>query len=76
MSGRQSSSLCLAFSSLRTAPVNRQNLLTSSTTVRLLDLIKPSTPLLPEVSAPETKISFNQTFVRDFLELSAGGHGS
>lgn len=28
--------------------------------VRFLDLIKPFTPLLPEVAAPETKIPFNQ----------------
>jgi hypothetical protein len=29
-------------------------------TVRFLDLIKPFTPLLPEVSAPESKVPFNQ----------------
>ena len=28
--------------------------------VRFLDLIKPFTPLLPEVAAPETKTPFNQ----------------
>jgi hypothetical protein len=28
--------------------------------VRFLDLIKPFTPLLPEVAAPETKVPFNQ----------------
>ena len=28
--------------------------------VRFLDLIKPFTPLLPEVASPETKIPFNQ----------------
>jgi hypothetical protein len=37
--------------------------------VRFLDLIKPFTPLLPEVAAPESKIPFNQklmwTGVRD-----------
>ena len=29
-------------------------------TVRFLDLIKPFTPLLPEVAAPESKTPFNQ----------------
>lgn len=29
-------------------------------TVRFLDLIKPFTPLLPEVAAPESKVPFNQ----------------
>jgi len=29
-------------------------------TVRFLDLIKPFTPLLPEVASPETKVPFNQ----------------
>ena len=28
--------------------------------VRFLDLIKPFTPLLPEVASPETKVPFNQ----------------
>lgn len=28
--------------------------------VRFLDLIKPFTPLLPEVASPETKIPFQQ----------------
>lgn len=28
--------------------------------VRFLDLIKPFTPLLPEVAAPESKVPFNQ----------------
>lgn len=28
--------------------------------VRFLDLIKPFTPLLPEVAAPEAKVPFNQ----------------
>jgi hypothetical protein len=28
--------------------------------LRFLDLIKPFTPLLPEVAAPETKVPFNQ----------------
>ncbi len=28
--------------------------------VRFLDLIKPFTPLVPEVAAPETKIPFSQ----------------
>lgn len=40
-------------------------------TVRFLDLIKPFTPLLPEVASPETKVPFNQklmwTGVRLFL---------
>ena len=31
-----------------------------SFTVRFLDLIKPFTPLLPEVAAPESKVPFNQ----------------
>lgn len=29
-------------------------------TVRFLDLIKPFTPLLPEVASPESKVPFNQ----------------
>jgi hypothetical protein len=29
-------------------------------TVRFLDLIKPFTPLLPEVASPETKVPFQQ----------------
>ena len=29
-------------------------------TVRFLDLIKPFSPFLPEVSSPETKVPFNQ----------------
>ena len=41
--------------------------------VRFLDLIKPFTPLLPEVSAPETKTPFNQKLVRYFPELSVRG---
>lgn len=28
--------------------------------VRFLDLIKPFSPFLPEVSSPETKVPFNQ----------------
>ena len=31
----------------------------NSNTVRFLDLIKPFTPLLPEVSSPESKVPFN-----------------
>ena len=30
-----------------------------SNTVRFLDLIKPFTPILPEVSSPESKVPFN-----------------
>ena len=30
--------------------------------VRFLDLIKPFTPLLPEVASPENKIPFNQKY--------------
>jgi hypothetical protein len=33
---------------------------TDSFIVRFLDLIKPFTPLLPEVAAPESKVPFNQ----------------
>ena len=46
--------------------------LTSSAAVRFLDLIKPFTPLLPEVSAPETKTPFNQKLVSHFPDLRAG----
>ncbi|KAF1811904.1 hypothetical protein P152DRAFT_458860 [Eremomyces bilateralis CBS 781.70] len=31
--------------------------------LRFLDLIKPFTPLLPEVSSPETKITFQQRLI-------------
>ncbi|KAL8676643.1 MAG: hypothetical protein Q9186_006854 [Xanthomendoza sp. 1 TL-2023] len=37
--------------------------------VRFLDLIKPFTPLLPEVAAPETKIPFNQKLMWTGLTL-------
>lgn len=36
------------------------SLLIQTVPVRFLDLIKPFTPLLPEVAAPETKVPFNQ----------------
>lgn len=55
---------------------NHQELLTSPAIVRFLDLIKPFTPLLPEVAAPETKTPFNQKLVRHLLELSAGECGN
>ncbi|KAI4239361.1 MAG: hypothetical protein LQ349_000460 [Xanthoria aureola] len=37
--------------------------------LRFLDLIKPFTPLLPEVAAPETKIPFNQKLMWTGLTL-------
>ncbi|KAL9021033.1 MAG: hypothetical protein Q9185_001701 [Variospora sp. 1 TL-2023] len=37
--------------------------------VRFLDLIKPFTPLLPEVASPETKIPFNQKLMWTGLTL-------
>jgi len=37
--------------------------------LRFLDLIKPLTPLLPEVAAPETKIPFNQKLIFTSLTL-------
>ncbi|CAG8931810.1 unnamed protein product [Penicillium salamii] len=37
--------------------------------VRFLDLIKPFTPLLPEVAAPETKVPFNQKLMWTGLTL-------
>jgi hypothetical protein len=32
-------------------------------TVRFLDLVKPFTPLIPEVQVPETKVPFQQRIV-------------
>ncbi|TPR01131.1 Cid1 poly A polymerase family protein [Aspergillus niger] len=40
-----------------------------STPIRFLDLIKPFTPLLPEVAAPETKVPFNQKLMWTGLTL-------
>ncbi|KAJ5906802.1 Protein transport protein SEC61 subunit alpha [Penicillium subrubescens] len=37
--------------------------------LRFLDLIKPFTPLLPEVAAPETKVPFNQKLMWTGLTL-------
>lgn len=31
--------------------------------VRFLDLVKPFTPLIPEVQVPETKVAFNQRII-------------
>ena len=43
--------------------------------VRFLDLIKPFTPLLPEVAAPETsKTPFNQKLM--WTGVSTGIHGA
>lgn len=46
--------------------------------VRFLDLIKPFTPLLPEVAAPESKVPFNQklmwTGVREHSTQDAHEH--
>lgn len=32
-------------------------------TVRFLDLVKPFTPLIPEVQVPETKVPFQQRII-------------
>lgn len=37
--------------------------LTSCPTVRFLDLVKPFTPLIPEVQVPETKVPFQQRII-------------
>lgn len=37
--------------------------LTISTTVRFLDLVKPFTPLIPEIAIPETKTPFQQRLI-------------
>jgi hypothetical protein len=42
-------------------------------TVRFLDLIKPFTPLLPEVASPETKVPFNQKLMWTGVSRSAAG---
>jgi protein transport protein SEC61 subunit alpha len=41
----------------------------TSATVRFLDLIKPFTPLLPEVAAPESKVQFQQKLMWTGLTL-------
>lgn len=65
MSGRKSPPLPPSIR-ITTLPLllNHPQSLTSAAAVRFLDLIKPFTPLLPEVSAPETKTPFNQKLVR------------
>ena len=67
MSGRQSiprflfCQLRLGSFGKKAAPRFFSSMLTAGRcAVRFLDLIKPFTPLLPEVASPETKIPFNQ----------------
>jgi hypothetical protein len=43
-----------------TSALSSMEIANTANTVRFLDLIKPFTPLLPEVAAPESKIPFNQ----------------
>ena len=38
-------------------------MLTSPSPVRFLDLVKPFTPLIPEVQIPETKVPFQQRII-------------
>lgn len=56
------------FTMSRVSAVERTNWLrgqklTYSATVRFLDLVKPFTPLIPEVSVPETKVPFQQRII-------------
>ncbi len=44
---------------------------TDSNAVRFLDLIKPFTPLLPEVSAPEAKVPFQNKLMWTGCEYTA-----
>lgn len=48
-------------------------MLTEDAAVRFLDLIKPFTPLLPEVAAPETKVPFNQKLMWTGVRIHAFG---
>ena len=43
-------------------------------TVRFLDLIKPFTPLLPEVSSPESKVPFNSKLMWTGCEYNVRTH--
>ncbi|KAL8939764.1 MAG: hypothetical protein Q9216_003178 [Gyalolechia sp. 2 TL-2023] len=53
----------------REKPLHFACLVQGHADVRFLDLIKPFTPLLPEVASPETKIPFNQKLMWTGLTL-------
>jgi hypothetical protein len=68
--------------SCRAVSVPRRNFdgehakLTISSVVRFLDLIKPFTPLLPEVAAPESKIPFNQKLMWTGVSPATAWHAT
>lgn len=44
-------------------PQAHDHLANTSTIVRFLDLVKPFTPLIPEIAVPETKTPFQQRLI-------------